>query len=78
MEDIAVPAGGNQNKAPGIIALAWIECFISLVLVALRLYTRASITRHVGLDDFFMVISLVRLSIQKLTTADAYLRSFSY
>ena len=53
------PAGGDQNKAPGILALTWIEFSISLIVVVLRLLTRALIVRHVGLDDIFIVVTLV-------------------
>lgn len=53
------PAGGNQNRAPGILALTWIAFSISLIAVALRMFTRAVIVRHVGLDDVFIVVTLV-------------------
>ena len=53
------PTGGDQNKAPGILVLAWIEFSISLIVVVLRLFTRALIVRHVGLDDVFIVVTLV-------------------
>ncbi len=53
------PAGGDQNKAPGLLALTWIEFSISLIVVVLRLFTRALIVRHVGLDDIFIVVTLV-------------------
>ena len=53
------PAGGDRNRAPGIITLTWIEFSISFILVALRLFTRAVIVRHVGLDDLAIVVTLV-------------------
>ena len=53
------PTGGDQNKAPGVLVLAWIEFSISLIIVVLRLFTRALIVRHVGLDDVFIVVTLV-------------------
>ena len=56
---LKAPAGGNQNRAPGILALTWIECAISLIAVALRMFTRAVIVRYVGLDDVFIVVTLV-------------------
>ena len=59
MDTATAPVGGNHNRAPGILALAWIECSFSLVFVAARMYTRARITRYVGLDDWFMMATLV-------------------
>ena len=53
------PAGGNQNRAPSILALTWIAFSISLIAVAVRMFTRAVIVRHVGLDDVFIVVTLV-------------------
>ena len=53
------PTGGDRNRAPGILALTWIEFFISFILVALRMFTRAVIVRHVGLDDVAIVVTLV-------------------
>ena len=53
------PTGGDQNKAPGILALTWIEFSISLIVVVLRLFTRVVIVRHVGLDDGFIAVTLV-------------------
>lgn len=56
---LKAPASGNQNRAPGILALTWIGCSISLIVVALRMFTRTVIVRHVGLDDVFIVVTLV-------------------
>ena len=53
------PTGGDRNRASGILALTWIEFFISFILVALRMFTRAVIVRHVGLDDVAIVVTLV-------------------
>ena len=59
MAVLEAPAGGDRNRAPGILTLTWIEFSVSFILVALRLFTRAVIVRHVGLDDVAIVITLV-------------------
>lgn len=60
MEASKVPPGGDENRAPGILALAWVECSVSIFLVVTRMYTRRVITRHIGLDDLFIVLTMVR------------------
>lgn len=59
MATLEAPADGDQNRAPGILAVTWIECSISVIVVTLRMYTRAVLVRHVGLDDIFIIITLV-------------------
>ena len=59
METTSAMVGGDRNRAPGILALAWIELSLSMAFVAARMHTRATITRYVGLDDWFMVATLV-------------------
>ena len=59
MSDALAAAGGDQDRAPGALALTWTELSISMAFVALRMYTRVTITRHVGLDDAFIIVTLV-------------------
>ena len=59
MAVLEAPAGGDQDRAPGILALTWIECSISVIAVTLRIFTRAVIIRRVGLDDIFILVTLV-------------------
>lgn len=41
-----------------IVGVSWMEAFISLVLVLLRLYTRLRVVHHgIGADDIFMIFS---------------------
>jgi hypothetical protein len=44
---------------PIIIATMWAETGISLVFVALRLYTRIRINRTVGWDDYLISLASV-------------------
>lgn len=42
-------------------AVLWVEVVVFAVFVGLRLYTRKYLLNAVGLDDFLVVIALVRL-----------------
>ena len=56
------PPGGDQNIGNRLVVLQSILISVATTLVALRLYVRARIVRGMGLDDFFLVLALVRIS----------------
>lgn len=56
------PPGGDQNIGSRLVILQSILISVATTLVALRLYVRAQIVRGTGLDDFFLVLALVRRS----------------
>lgn len=56
------PPGGDQNIGNRLVILQSILISVATMLVALRLYVRARIVRGTGLDDFFLVLALVRKS----------------
>lgn len=46
-----------------VVGISWMETFIAIVLISLRLYTRLGVTRTtLGADDIFMISSGVRFS----------------
>lgn len=49
----------SANKGPMINAVVWIGAGVALLLVLLRLFTRAKIVGKVGLDDYVMVFAMV-------------------
>ena len=57
----ATSTAGTANRGSAINTLGWIECSISIVLVAARIYTRARLTHNVGIDDWTVLLALVRL-----------------
>ena len=59
MSNTNAPKGGDQNRALSILTLTWIEWSLSCAVVVLRIIARVKLTRHVGLDDLFIVICLV-------------------
>ena len=54
------PPGGDQHIGYHLIVLRSFLIVPATIIIALRLYTRARITRSPGLDDFFIVLALVR------------------
>ena len=53
------PPDGDQNRASIINGLNWTYAAICIVIVAMRVYVRAS-KRTIGADDYLMLIALVR------------------
>jgi len=58
------PPGGDQNRAPLLNAVEWTLTSLSIVFVGCRLFTRLRIVRSPGLDDVFIIISIVRILVQ--------------
>ena len=61
------PAGGDQDRGPGLIGMFWTECALAMIIVGLRFYARISI-RNLGADDWMMLFTVVS-SIRVLETS---------
>lgn len=61
-----LPPGGDVNRAPTLIAVTWVECSLSTIVVALRFYCRVRITRNVWWDDWVILITLVTTLLKDL------------
>ena len=59
---VPVPIGGNQDRGPQYVTIAWAECILASVFVALRFYTRLVYIKRIEWDDWFILLTLVRLS----------------
>ena len=57
-----LPPGGDQNIGNRLVILQSVLISIATTFIALRLYVRTRITHALGLDDFFIVLALVRRS----------------
>ena len=55
------PAEGDSNRAVELNALAWGWFAVSLIVVSLRFYSRIGLTRNLWWDDWFILLTLVRL-----------------
>lgn len=53
------PSGGDQNKGASINTLVWAMATITTLTYAGRIYTRAHITKDIGLGDYFVTSALV-------------------
>lgn len=49
-----------SGLGPTVLWVLWTETIIALIFVCLRLYTRATMVRKIGLDDHLAWISMVR------------------
>ena len=48
-----------ENKGSMLLTVNWVECGLAVLIVAIRMYTRAHLIHNVGLDDWAMVLALV-------------------
>ncbi len=48
-----------REKGPTLVGILWMETFLCLVVLGLRVYTRARILRNPGWDDLLLVITWV-------------------
>lgn len=52
----------DVNHGPSINAVNWTEAGLGVLILLIRLYTRAFIVRKIGWDDWCIVLAVVRLS----------------
>lgn len=55
--------GVYGGLGPMTNAVLWLEVVIFAVFVGLRLYTRISLLNAVGVDDYLVVLALVRFKL---------------
>jgi hypothetical protein len=53
------------NRGPEVAIVVWTFLSLTWVVVSLRCYVRAAMKKSFGADDWFAVISLVRLFLLK-------------
>ena len=59
MDNFTGAQESDEDRGYTLLVVTWVECTISILLVTLRMFSRAKIIRKVGWDDWFMCISLV-------------------
>jgi hypothetical protein len=70
---VAGPPFPDVNRGPGILAVSWIEASLGIIILSLRMYTRAKITRKIGWDDWTMVFATVSFESGFLCTQLSFL-----
>lgn len=50
----------TEDKGPPVLAVMWALTALTAIIVAIRLYIRACLVKNFGLDDWLVVISIVR------------------
>ena len=56
------PAGGDRNRGPALAITIIIFNVLATITVLARMYVRTRIVKQVGLDDVFIVLSLVSIA----------------
>ena len=63
MEALLEPSGGDQNKGPGLDAVAATFCALACIFVLLRLFVRMRMIHSVGWDDATICLTMVGYNI---------------
>ena len=58
------PTNGDYDRGPEFIRVAWIECSIAIIFVALRFYSRIKYVSKLWWDDWVMLLTLVRFEAE--------------
>ena len=62
------PAGGDRNRGPALATTIIIFDVLATMSVLARMYVRSRIVKQIGLDDVFIVLSVVSIArLMKLT-----------
>ena len=56
------PAGGDRNTGPALATTIIIFDILATISVLVRLYVRSRVVKQIGLDDVFIVMSLVSVA----------------
>ena len=56
----------DRDRAPTALAIIWTWCALSILIVGLRVFTRVTIVRQLGIDDYFILLTLVGLLCKSL------------
>lgn len=59
MSDPGAPLPPDVNHGTGLVAVAWVEASLGLVVLLARMYTRVKIVKKMGLDDWTMILATV-------------------
>ncbi|MCJ1458983.1 hypothetical protein MMC28_009360 [Mycoblastus sanguinarius] len=59
----APPAGGDRDMGSTINAVNWTFTMVALAAVCARLFGRIKLSRNLGWDDFWIMVSMVRPSV---------------
>lgn len=53
----------NQSTSASVILISSVTCGLALIVVILRVYTRAVIVRPMGADDWSIVVAMVNIPV---------------
>ena len=50
-----------NDNGPMILGVTWMESGVAVIAVAVRFFARVTVTNNVGIEDWTMLLSVVRL-----------------
>ncbi len=65
MADSAAETTPDENRGPEILAVCGSLVGLAVVVVALRIWVRARMVKHIGADDWTIIGAMVRLRLYK-------------
>lgn len=63
--DTALPAGGDRDQGPKVLAISWTFSALTLLLYTSGLWSKARITHNTNSDDALTGVSLVELPLER-------------
>jgi hypothetical protein len=51
----------DVNIGSSAVIAGWVEASIAIVIVIARIYTQAGVVGRMGVDDYLMILALVRI-----------------
>ena len=57
------PFDGDRDRRAELMTISWIEFLVALIVMSFRMYARILI-KNLGIDDWIMFLSMVRLFTQ--------------
>lgn len=63
-----------DDRGPELLAIIWVFTALAIIIVTLKLFTRQQFLQGLGLDDFFIFLSLVLIvTCTSIFTYDVHL-----
>ncbi|KAL1968078.1 hypothetical protein VTN77DRAFT_2208 [Rasamsonia byssochlamydoides] len=63
MSTETAPSDSNVNRAPELLVALWLTTAIAIIIFAARLYVRIRIIKYHGLDDYWIVASMILATV---------------
>jgi hypothetical protein len=58
---MSTPLLPDINIGPSAVIAGWVEASIAIIVVSARTYTQAKVVGRMGVEDYLMILALVRI-----------------